>query len=153
TGSRVPNAKLQATETATGIRRNAVSNGEGYYQFNFLPLGTYEVETTVPGLQADKAIATAELNKATFLDIPLHLSGAAISVTVNEAAPLINSTSGQVSRSLDDHMIDAVPTAGRNFLTLAALLPGFQTNPTSGQDNYTLSSGSSVSFNGAGTRG
>jgi len=37
-------------------------------------------------------------------------------------------------------------------LNLAPLLPGFQTNPTAGQNNPTLSSGSSVSFNGTGTR-
>src|SRR5713101_469609 len=46
---------------------------------------------------------------------------------------------------------------GRSFSDfyhgLLTIFPGFQTNPTSGQNNYTLSSGSSVSFNGTGTRG
>src|SRR5713101_6317477 len=46
---------------------------------------------------------------------------------------------------------------GRSFSDfyhgLLTIFPGFQTNPTSGQNNYTLSSGSTVSFNGTGTRG
>src|SRR5207244_9606634 len=40
-----------------------------------------------------------------------------------------------------------------NFLTLAETFTGFQENPTSGQNNPTSSSGSSINFNGTGTRG
>src|SRR5260370_18043625 len=40
-----------------------------------------------------------------------------------------------------------------NFLRLASVFTGYQENPTSGQDNPALSSGSSVNFNGTGTRG
>src|SRR5437762_3493627 len=40
-----------------------------------------------------------------------------------------------------------------NFLDLASVFAGFDENPTSGQNNPTASSGSSVNFNGSGTRG
>jgi hypothetical protein len=40
-----------------------------------------------------------------------------------------------------------------NFLSLAETFAGFQENPTGGQNNPTASAGSSVSFNGTGTRG
>ena len=40
-----------------------------------------------------------------------------------------------------------------SFLSLAETFPGFQENPTSGQNNPTASSGSSINFNGTGTRG
>ena len=50
------------------------------------------------------------------------------------------------------HAISEIPVAGRDFRNIVGLFPGFQSNPTSGQNNYTLSSGSSVSFNGTGTR-
>ena len=40
-----------------------------------------------------------------------------------------------------------------NFLSLAETFPGFQENPTSGQNNPTASSGSSINFNNTGTRG
>ena len=46
-----------------------------------------------------------------------------------------------------------LPVSGRDFRAVLSILPGYQTNPTSGQNNYTLSSGSSISFNGTGTRG
>jgi hypothetical protein len=40
-----------------------------------------------------------------------------------------------------------------NFLTLAETFTGYQENPASGQNNPTASSGSSINFNGTGTRG
>ena len=40
-----------------------------------------------------------------------------------------------------------------SFLDLASIFPGFQENPTSGQNNPTASSGSSINFNGTGSRG
>ena len=46
------------------------------------------------------------------------------------------------------------PTLNANsFLSLAETFPGFQENPTSGQNNPTASSGSSINFNNTGTRG
>src|SRR5262249_10021178 len=47
----------------------------------------------------------------------------------------------------------AKPSIGRNFLEYLGLLPGLQLNPISGQNNPTASSGSSVNFNGTGSRG
>ncbi len=73
-------------------------------------------------------------------------------MTVNETPQLIDTTSGQIGRSIEDTMVSELPVAGRDFKSLVTIFPGFQTNPTSGQNNYTLSSGSSVSFNGTGTR-
>jgi len=153
-GALVPNVRITVRQVDTGSRRQTISGSEGYYLIPFLPLGTYEVTAEFQGFATvvHKNIAVT-LNKTTSLDIVLTPSTAQETVTVSEAAPLIDTTSGQIRRTLDDSFIDVLPSAGRNFLGLTPLLPGFQTNPTSGQNNYTLSSGSSVSFNGTGTRG
>lgn len=153
-GALVPNVRIMAKNMDTGASRQSISGSEGYYLIPFLPLGTYEVTAQLQGFSTvvHKNIAVT-LNKTTSLDISLTPSTVQETVTVSEAAPLVDTTSGQVRRTLDDTFIDVLPSGGRNFLGLAPLLPGFQTNPTSGQNNYTLSSGSSVSFNGTGTRG
>ena len=148
----IPSLSIRVKEISTGLTRQTASNSDGFYQFPYLPLGDYEVSLDAPGFQSQTVTAAVALNRTTVLDFHLKISGTQQSVTVTETAPLINTTSGQVARSLDGTTISALPIAGRNFLRLAPLLPGFQTNPTSGQDNYTLSSGSSVSFNGTGTR-
>ena len=58
----------------------------------------------------------------------------------------------RASASVTRHAPNATKKA-TDFRSIVNIFPGFQTNPTSGQNNYTLSSGSSVSFNGTGTRG
>src|SRR5260370_20639791 len=92
------------------------------------------------------------LNKTSTLNLVLQVSAVQASVTVNDAAQLIEVTSGQIGRSIDDVMLSQLPVSGRDFRTILSIFPGFQTNPSPGQNNYTLSSGSSVSFNDTCTR-
>ena len=70
-----------------------------------------------------------------------------------EIAP-ISLTRAEVKSSLTSEQIMDKPTLNAgNFLTLAETFPGLQENPTSGQNNPTASSGSSINFNNTGTRG
>ncbi|HET8550329.1 MAG TPA: carboxypeptidase regulatory-like domain-containing protein [Bryobacteraceae bacterium] len=152
-GAAVPNVKIAARNAETGFERTTVTNETGYFQLAFVPIGRYDVVAEARGF----ATVTAKdveitLNKTTTVPLTLRVSSVQESVTVTDVAPLIDVTSGQVRRSLDDRLVSVLPSS-RNFLGFVALFPGFQTNPTSGQNNYTLSSGSSVSFNGTGTRG
>lgn len=75
-------------------------------------------------------------------------------ITVTADAPRINTTNAEVKGSLTSEQIMDKPTASPgSFLGLAETFTGFQENPTSGQNNPTASSGSSINFNGTGTRG
>ena len=49
--------------------------------------------------------------------------------------------------------MDKPSLSASSFLSLAETFTGFQDNPTGGQNNPTASSGSSINFNGTGTRG
>ncbi len=154
TGAVVPRVQVTAKNVETGVERTTNANEAGYFQMPFLPLGIYDVTTQLAGfasVRAEGVVVT--LNKTTTLDLTLRISNVEESVSVSDVAPLIDVRSGEVRRSIDDTLVEALPSSGRNFLGFATLFPGFQTNPISGQNNYTLSSGSSVSFNGTGTRG
>ncbi len=66
----------------------------------------------------------------------------------------INTTNAEIKGTLTSQEIQDKPVFNQsNFLTLAETFTGFQENPTSGQNNPTASSGSSINFNGTGTRG
>jgi len=153
-GAVVPQAQVAAKNLATGLERSTTTNDIGYYQMPFLPLGQYEITVSATGFATVVAKPVeVTLNKTTTANLSLRVSAVKESVTITDVAPLIDVTSGQIRRSLEETMVENLPNAGRNFLSYVTLFPGFQTNPTSGQNNYTLSSGSSVSFNGTGTRG
>jgi outer membrane receptor protein involved in Fe transport len=74
-------------------------------------------------------------------------------VVTADAAP-INTTNAEIKGSLNAQEIIEKPTFNQgSFLSLAETFTGYQENPTSGQNNPTASSGSSINFNGTGTRG
>jgi len=153
-GAVVPGAQITARDLATGVQRNTTTNDAGYYQLAFLPLGQYEITVSMSGFKTVIAgPIDVTLNKTATVNLSLRVGAVRESVTVTDVNPLIDVASGQIRRSLEDTMVTNLPNAGRNFLSFVTLFPGFQTNPTSGQNNYTLSSGSSISFNGTGTRG
>lgn len=151
TGAVVSGAAVRATEASTGTVRVTTTNSDGFYEFSYLGLGDYELTIESPKFEQQTRRANVALTRTTVLNFYLVLAGVKESVTVSEAAPAIDLVSGQIRRSLDASGIAAIPLQ-RNIVNLAPLLAGFQTNPTAGQNSPTLSSGSSVSFNGTGTR-
>ena len=153
-GGAIPGVQVVARSMDTGVERATGTNEDGYFSMPFLPIGIYDVTVSGKGfatLLTQGNVVT--LNKTTTLNRSLQLSSIQQSVTVSEAPQLIDVASGQIRRGLEDVMVSQLPVAGRDFRSLVTIFPGFQSNPTSGQNNYTLSSGSTVSFNGTGTRG
>ena len=51
-GAVIPGVEIKVTQTATGAVRTAVSNENGQYVFDNLPLGPYVLETSQPGFTA-----------------------------------------------------------------------------------------------------
>jgi outer membrane receptor protein involved in Fe transport len=88
------------------------------------------------------------------INFTLNPSSVTEAVVVTADTAPINTTNAEIKGSLNAQEILEKPTFNQgNFLTLAETFAGFQENPTAGQNNPTASSGSSVNFNGTGTRG
>ncbi|MCA1639287.1 MAG: carboxypeptidase-like regulatory domain-containing protein, partial [Acidobacteria bacterium] len=153
-GAIVVGASVEIVNTETGLTRSLTTNEDGSYNATFLPLGRYRVSAN----QAGFGLVTREnidvtLNQTTQVDFRLDPSVSA-EVTITDEPPPINTTNAEVKGTLTTQEIEAKPTFNQgNFLTLAETFTGFQENPTSGQNNPTTSSGSSINFNGTGTRG
>jgi hypothetical protein len=94
------------------------------------------------------------LNQTRVINFTLNPSSVTEAVVVTADTAPINTTNAEIKGSLNAQEILEKPTFNQgNFLTLAETFAGFQENPTAGQNNPTASSGSSVNFNGTGTRG
>jgi len=153
-GAGVPGAEVLAHDPVAGVERASRTNDTGYFSIPFVPIGTYDVTVTMKGFaRVTVKDNPVTLNKVTSLNVVLQVSALQESVTVTDTAQAIDVTSGEIRRGLDNTMIEDLPVSGRDFRSMMTYLPGFQSNPTAGQNNYTLSSGSSVTFNGTGTRG
>lgn len=154
TGAVIPNATITARNTETGLERTVVSSDEGVYNIPFLPIGNYTIEASRTDFnKVIRKDVTIRLNETAVVDIRLE-STVTGEVTVADEAEPINTTNQQIASSLTNAQILERPVGNQtNFLVLAETFTGYQENPTSGQNNPTLSSGSSINFNGTGTRG
>jgi hypothetical protein len=155
TGGVVPGADVLVRNLETGQERNLKTNAEGSYSAAFLPLGRYSVAASSKGFsKIVQENIEITLNQTRVIDIKLSPVGITEAVLVTAEAAPINTTNGEIKGSLNSQEILDKPTANQgSFLTLAETFAGFQENPTSGQNNPTASSGSSINFNGTGTRG
>ncbi len=153
-GGVLPGTIVTARSLDTGQRRETVANGVGYYALPFLPIGGYEVTAALAGFKTvSHPHVTIALNDTRVVDFDLPPAAVEETVTVRAEAAPINTTNGEIKHALDEGQIDDRPTTNRgSFLALAETFPGFAENPTGGQNNPTASSGSSVNFNGTGTR-
>lgn len=152
-GGAMPGVRILVKSLETGAERTTVTNRDGFYQVPFLPLGTYHVRAEREGFRTvEKTAVAIELNKTTVSDFTLEVSRVREVVTVTGEAPQIETTTGEIKQSIASEIIEDRPMAGRNFLSLVELVPGFQHNPFSGANNPTLSTGSYANFNGTGTR-
>jgi outer membrane receptor protein involved in Fe transport len=158
TGGVVPGVTIVLQNKETGHKREVVTNAQGYYHAPFLPIGPYRVTTSLAGFgrQVQENVQI-RLNATSVADFTLR-PATAEEVTVVAERPPLNTTNAEIKQSLTSEQIMDKPTfqnlnSAYGFLTLAETFAGFQENPTSGQNNPTLSSGSSINFNGTGTRG
>ena len=153
-GALVPGVTVTIKNTENGQERVIVTNAQGYYVATFLPIGRYQVTAT----RGDFGTVIREnveitLNDSVNADFELNPSVSGAVTITDEPAP-INTNNAEVKGSLSAQEIQEKPVFNQgNFLTLAETFTGFQENPTSGQNNPTASSGSSINFNGTGTRG
>ena len=155
TGAVLPGADIVIRNIETGQERNLKTGGEGVYVAPFLPLGRYTVTASNAGFnKVAQENVEVTLNQTTVINFTLNPSSVTEAVVVTSEAAPINTTSAEIKGSLNSQEILDKPTFNQgSFLTLAETFTGFQENPTSGQNNPTASSGSSINFNGTGTRG
>jgi Carboxypeptidase regulatory-like domain/TonB dependent receptor len=134
-GAAVPGVTITAKMATTGFTRTEVSDAEGLYRLNALPVGIYEVNAELSGFSTVSK-KDVEVNVATVQAIDFALKVAALAETVNVtgATPLIQTATSSVGGIVSPKRIETIPLNGRQFANLAATIPGvglaFHTDPT-----------------------
>jgi outer membrane receptor protein involved in Fe transport len=124
-GAAIANARVIATQTATGVARTTQSSGAGVYSLSSLPPGIYDVQIEASGFKTAKLAAVdVGVGGVATLDVKMELGGIEESVSVTAAAPVIETTRSQTSTLVDDRAVAELPINGRNFLDFTLLTPG-----------------------------
>jgi len=134
-GMAVPGATITATNAATGLIRSDVSDSDGLYRLNAMPVGSYDVVAELSGFtRLERKNIIVDVSETTSLNLMLRLAPVAETVTVVGDTPLIPTTSSSVGQVVDLTRIERLPLDGRQFANLAATVPGvglgFHSDPT-----------------------
>src|SRR6059036_3836492 len=147
-GALVPGVSITVKHTEIGLTRSVVSGERGAYSMPLLPVGAYEITTTMPGFkQAVRTGINLVVGQEAVVDLTLEVGANAETVTVSEEAPLVNTTTSSTSGVITEQQVKELPLNGRSFDQLITLNVGVS-NATSN----TLDSGSWNMFSVAGKR-
>lgn len=126
-GSLVPGAQLELTETATGDKHTGTTSGSGTYTFVNLNIGRYKLTISMNGFQTqvfDNVISQAA--RTTDVKATLKVGTQSETVEVNaSASPVIEQTSNAIGTTIDLKQIEDLPLFGRDLTQLSQLVPGF----------------------------
>ncbi len=134
-GAAVPGVTVTATQSATGFVRTVVSDREGIYRLNGMPVGSYDLTAEIAGFATwERKGIIVNVAQTTDLNIDLKLAGMTEAVQVTGESPLIKTTDSSVGGVVDVGKIESLPLNGRQFANLAMTIPGvglgFHSDPT-----------------------
>jgi hypothetical protein len=125
-GAVVPNASVKVINSANNSERTVTSDENGFYNVTNLPVGFYTIEAEAKGYK--KALVSGQSVTADArLTVDLKLEVGEVSETVEivgAAGETVNTTSGEVSRVIDQQQVQNLALNGRNYIQLLSFVPG-----------------------------
>ncbi|PYY19355.1 MAG: hypothetical protein DMG60_04600 [Acidobacteria bacterium] len=127
-GAVVPNCKVEALNTQTGVTRSTTTDANGVYRFSDLQQGNYKVSISSTGfatVAVDNVAVT--VNNIKRADAQLTVAQTQTVVQVNAEQQTLQTDKADVHTDLTNREIENLPIAGsqgRNFQTLLRIIPG-----------------------------
>jgi len=152
-GARVAGAAITVKNVETGAIRNSVTNDDGRYEVLALPVGEYEISVSKSGFneQTRGGIHLAVGQEAE-VDLALQVGPEKQQVIVKEEAPIVSTTTSDISGLVGERQVKDLPLNGRSYDLLLQLNPGivnFTSQKTGGTgiSNSTTANNFAVSGN------
>lgn len=125
TGALITGAVVTVTNADTGTQHVATTGANGTFNFPVLPVGHYTIEVRQPGFELYRRLGVViDVNSALVENVELQVGAKAESVTVNDNAVHVETSSTQMGEVIAADKITSVPLNGRSYTDLLALQPG-----------------------------
>jgi Carboxypeptidase regulatory-like domain/TonB dependent receptor len=124
-GAAVPKANVTATETATAVKQTITTDGRGFYSFQSLPVGRYDVQVDAPGFKPLRRTGVViDVDSKVVVDASLAIGERTDTVTVSESAAHVETVDTQMGEVITGKQMTAVPLISRSYTDLLALQSG-----------------------------
>jgi hypothetical protein len=124
-GKAVPGAQVAATETATAVKQTITTDPRGFYSFQSLPVGSYNIEVAATGFKPLRRTGVAiDVDSKAVVDASLTIGEKSDAVTVSASAAHVETADTQMGEVITGKQMTAVPLNGRSYTDLLALQTG-----------------------------
>jgi hypothetical protein len=125
-GALVAGANVTATSQATGLGKSGTTDEAGRFTLTFLPPGAYNITVEKSGFKKlVRSNVTLEVAQTAALAFALEVGDANATVEVTaETTPLLITESSALETTIENKLIEDLPTAERSTLSFVNLVPG-----------------------------
>ncbi|CAN5772534.1 hypothetical protein BH18ACI4_BH18ACI4_00320 [soil metagenome] len=125
TGAKVPGAKVIATNVQTSNARSVITDEDGRFLISNLAPGPYEVVVEQQGFSKElRRGLVLTVGRDAVVNFSLKVGSITQQVEISGDAPLVNTTTSEVSALVDERTIKELPLNGRDLFQLATLQIG-----------------------------
>ncbi len=123
-GAVIPSAEVTLINQGTQAKQELHTNAGGAFEFTDIKIGQYRVTAQAPGFDVSTTEPfTVQVNARQRVDVALR-AGASETVTVTDAASLLNTDDSERGQVIGTREVENLPLNGRAYADLAALVPG-----------------------------
>jgi outer membrane receptor protein involved in Fe transport len=119
----LPGATVTLRSVATGLTRETQTDAGGRYVFSSLPpAGQYILTTTLAGFATERREGlTFNAGQRIVINVVLKLSAVQETVTVAGDTPVVQTTSAEVTKTIESRDLTTLPVPERNYFRLLTL--------------------------------
>jgi hypothetical protein len=125
-GGALPGATVTITETGTNLKREAVTDAQGAFNFVNVLAGQYEVRVTMQSFrEMVRTGVPVTVGQISRVDVTLEIGALNETITVQSEAELLQTDKADVRTDLKSQEVTSLPlNQFRNYQALVVLVPG-----------------------------
>ena len=137
-GRVVVGAQISIVNADNGLITTETTDNSGEFHAEAMPPDHYTIKVENPGFaDADVPNFKLDIDQRAYFNIGLRIGSVASTVTVTEAAPILQTVGAETGQVVENRQITDLPLEGRNFQELLLLIPGV--NHGDGGNNLNIS--------------
>jgi len=140
-GALIQAARVTLLRTATGEKRETLTDSSGNYSFPLIEIGEYTVSVEKQGFKTQTATGvTVELQQKARVNFEMQLGATTERVEVVAAGGELKTDDAAIGGTVDHTRVVELPVVNRNFASLLVLTPGVQFGTRMGMNGLSTAS-------------